>query len=141
MKTRSKLYVFVLISAGIALSGSLQGNDAASVTYKLTVSDGTGTGDYVPGTMIIVSARAPAGASFVSWTGDVEILANRFLSNTTATVPLQAVAITATYVQRAVAATINAPLDHLGTIVETLIREKARSDSRLRYLSQRLTQP
>jgi hypothetical protein len=90
MKSRSKLYVFAMISAGIALSGSLQRNYTDSVTYKLMVTGGTGTGDYAPGTMVIVSgSAAPAGASFVSWTGDVEILANRFLSKTTATVPLQ----------------------------------------------------
>jgi hypothetical protein len=91
--------------------------------------------------LIVRASAAPAGASFVSWAGDVEILANRFLSKTTATVPLQAVAITATYVHTAVAATMKAPLDHLGLIVETLIREKATSDRRLRYLSKRLTQP
>jgi hypothetical protein len=61
--------------------------------------------------MVTVSASAaPAGASFVSWTGDVEILANPLLSKTTATVPLQAVAITATYVHTAVAATMKAPV-------------------------------
>jgi Divergent InlB B-repeat domain len=143
MKTRSKLYVFALISAGIALSGSLQGNDAGSATYQLLVNGGTGTGEYAPGTMVSVSASAaPAGASFVRWTGDVEILANRFLSTTTATVPLQTVAITATYVHTGVvAATMKAPLDHLGLIVATLIRDKATSDGRLSYLSQRLTQP
>jgi hypothetical protein len=141
MKRRSKLYALAMLSAGIALSGSLQGNDADSVTYKLMVTGGTGTGDYTPGTMVTVGASAPAGASFVSWTGDVEILANRFLSKTTATVPFQAVAITATYVHTAVAATIMAPLDHLGLIVEKLIREKATSDDRLRYLSNRLTPP
>jgi hypothetical protein len=142
MTRRSKLYVFALISAGIALSGSLQGHDADSATYPLLVNGGTGTGEYAPGTMVSVSASAePAGASFVGWTGDVEILANRFLSTTTATVPLQAVAITATYVHTAVAATMKAPLDHLGDIVATLIREKATNDARLAYLSQGLTQP
>ena len=141
MKRKNKLYACAIISAAITLSGSLQGDDAASVTFKLRVMDGTGTGDYAPGTMVIVSASAPTGASFVSWTGDVEILANRFLSRTTAIVPLQSVAISATYVYTAVAATMKAPLDQLDGIVETLIREKITSDGRLRYLSSRLTQP
>jgi hypothetical protein len=66
----------------------------------------------------------------VSWTGDVQILANPFLSKTTATVPFQDVAITATFVRTAVAAHIMAPLDHLGQFVEKLIREKATSDDR-----------
>jgi hypothetical protein len=56
MKRRSKLYVFAMVSAGIALSGSLQGNDADSASYKLIVNGGTGTGEYAPGTMVIVSA-------------------------------------------------------------------------------------
>jgi Divergent InlB B-repeat domain len=137
---RSKLYLFAIMLAGIALSRSAQGNDVDSV--QLMVTGGTGTGSYAPGTMVIVSARAPsAEASFVSWAGDVEILANSFLPKTAATVPLQNVAITAVYVQKGIEATVKAPLDNLGVIVKTLIRERAASDGRLRYLSARWTQP
>ena len=66
-------------------------------TYALTVNDGTGSGSYLAGTQVTVTANAaPAGQQFVNWTGNVEVLASSTSATTTATMPSSAVAITAT---------------------------------------------
>ena len=71
---------------------------AASARYALSVNSGTGSGNYVAGTQVRVSAdAASAGRQFVRWTGDVAVLANPSSSTTTATVPYAAVTITANY--------------------------------------------
>jgi Divergent InlB B-repeat domain len=69
-----------------------------SSKVALIVEQGKPSGSYDPGTQVVVSADAPAsGAQFISWTGDIEILANPSLAVTTATIPFRAVKITATY--------------------------------------------
>jgi hypothetical protein len=65
--------------------------------YALSVNNGTGSGSYQTGTQVTVTANAPAGQQFVSWTGNVEILASSTSATTTATIPSSAVAITATF--------------------------------------------
>jgi len=64
----------------------------------LTVNDGRGSGGYVAGTIVTVTADPPPpGKEFVGWSGDTQILANPFISTTTATMPSIDVTITATY--------------------------------------------
>jgi Divergent InlB B-repeat domain len=71
---------------------------AAPASQTLTVINGSASGD-TPGRVVTVTANdPPAGQQFAGWTGDVEILANRALSPTTATIPSTPVTITATYV-------------------------------------------
>jgi polyisoprenoid-binding protein YceI len=71
---------------------------AAPASQTLTVINGSASGD-TPGSVVTVTANdPPAGQQFAGWTGDVEILANRALSPTTATIPSTPVTITATYV-------------------------------------------
>ena len=67
-------------------------------TQTLTVTNGSGTGNYPPGTQVPVSANSPAsGQQFTGWTGDVSILANPAAATTTATIPSSNVSIRATY--------------------------------------------
>jgi hypothetical protein len=67
-------------------------------TQTLTVTNGTGSGNYPPGTQVTVSANPPAsGQQFTGWTGDVAILANPSAATTTATIPSSNVSIRATY--------------------------------------------
>ena len=67
-------------------------------THKLTVNEGGGSGRYVPGTVVKVTADEPlARKKFAGWSGDTEILANPFVPTTTATMPSIDVTITATY--------------------------------------------
>ena len=57
-------------------------------TQTLTVTNGTGSGNYPPGTQVLVSANSPAsGQQFTGWTGDVSILANPAAATTTAMIP------------------------------------------------------
>ncbi len=64
------------------------------------------SGNYEAGTQIVVSADrgTVAGSQFTGWTGDIAILANPFISRTTATIPSTAVSITATYTEPSQAA-------------------------------------
>ena len=69
-------------------------------TPALTVNSGSGSGQYAAGTMVTVTADAPpAGQQFAGWSGDTEILANPFMSTTTATMLSMDVTITATYAE------------------------------------------
>jgi hypothetical protein len=68
-------------------------------THTLKVTKGRGSGHYVAGDLVKVTADAPPpGKKFVEWSCDgPQILANRFLSTTTATMPSMDVEVCATY--------------------------------------------
>lgn len=64
----------------------------------LTVSNGTGSGNYTAGSIVTVSANAPGGGTqFSTWTPGTIALANPFASLTTYTMPASAANITASY--------------------------------------------
>ena len=116
MNRTSNLLVVALAVAAATVTGlkagsTSQGEESTATssdptTFSLTVKRGKPSGNYASGTQVIVSAdAAPTGAHFTGWTGDVAILANPFLSTTSATVPFMAVTVTATY--SAAAATDN----------------------------------
>ncbi len=72
--------------------------DIAAEVFMLTVTSGTGDGDYEEGTEVSISADAAAeGTVFDSWTGDVSALASITSATTTVTMPANAVTVTATY--------------------------------------------
>ena len=74
-------------------------------TFSLTVENGKPRGHYEAGIQVVVSAaEPPPGSQFAGWIGDIAILANPFLSSTTATIPFMAVAISATYTESQTAA-------------------------------------
>ena len=67
-------------------------------THTLTVNNGRGSGSRVAGASVTVTADAPpAGQKFAGWTGDIQILANPFLSTTMATMPSIDVTVSATF--------------------------------------------
>jgi lysophospholipase L1-like esterase len=82
-----------------AAAVSITANDAATTsTYALTVTGGTGSGTYAPGTAVTVTAGAPAsGMQFAGWTGSTSYLSNAAAPTTTFNMPSAAAAITATY--------------------------------------------
>jgi hypothetical protein len=70
----------------------------APATPTLRVNNGGGSGRYVSGAVVrVIADEPPVGKKFARWNGDTEILANRFIPTTTATMPSIDVTITATY--------------------------------------------
>ena len=66
--------------------------------YALTVTSGTGDGEYLPGAAVNISANAPAaGKMFDQWTGDTANITNINLLDTIIIMPSRSTAITATY--------------------------------------------
>jgi len=71
---------------------------AAAPKYTLTVSNGSGSGEYTAGSQANISANtAPNGQIFDRWTGDISGIADITASPTTCTMPAQNISITATY--------------------------------------------
>jgi uncharacterized repeat protein (TIGR02543 family) len=52
------------------------------VEAMLTVNNGTGSGIYPEGVVVLIAARPPAGKVFYKWTGDTGTLANVRASST-----------------------------------------------------------
>lgn len=66
--------------------------------FALTVSSGTGSGDYEAGTVVSIAATPPQeGMIFHRWTGQISNIANVNIPNTTLTMPGSSVGVTATY--------------------------------------------
>ncbi|HET9523660.1 MAG TPA: FlgD immunoglobulin-like domain containing protein [Terrimicrobiaceae bacterium] len=80
-------------------TGSLNAASGGSAPrYALNVNKGIGNGNYLPGTIVNVTADIPpVGQAFKRWTGDTSQLANVSSPSTTLTMPPGAVTITATY--------------------------------------------
>ncbi|MEI7850893.1 MAG: Ig-like domain-containing protein [Kiritimatiellales bacterium] len=66
--------------------------------YTLTITNGTGSGVYTTGTMVPITAVAPAGTAFARWIGDTQVAAGIFSLNTIVTMPASNVALTASCV-------------------------------------------
>jgi Divergent InlB B-repeat domain len=108
MKRIAQLLVVAAASVAVTITGLQAGSTSQgekpkpsaseSTTSSLTVEGGEPSGNYVAGSLVIVTADAPPiGAQFAGWTGDVAILANPSLPKTTATIPYMTVTISATY--------------------------------------------
>jgi hypothetical protein len=78
-----------------------------TVTYTLTVNSGAGGGSYTNSQQVTIAANAISGKTFAVWTGDTQYVDNASSLNTTVTMPAQAVALTATYVDTTYALTVN----------------------------------
>ncbi|MGM0452696.1 MAG: InlB B-repeat-containing protein, partial [Thermodesulfobacteriota bacterium] len=72
--------------------------DQGSETYPLTVSGGTGSGDYLPGETVEISADSPSeGQVFDKWTGDTARVENPNLPETAFVMPAADAGLTAAY--------------------------------------------
>jgi hypothetical protein len=77
-----------------AAATTVTANYAAS--YTLTVTNGTGSGSYVSGTVVTITANAaPSGEAFEDWTGAT--VASAKSATTTLTMPAKNTAVTANY--------------------------------------------
>lgn len=71
---------------------------APVTTYTLTVTNGTGSGNYTAGRAVTITANAaPTGQVFNAWTGSTAYVAGINSPSTTVTMPSAAVTLTATY--------------------------------------------
>ncbi len=67
-------------------------------TFTLTITNGSGSGEYEAGTVVDIQADAPAeGMVFYRWVGDVQYVGDVYSSSTTLTIPAGNVTVTATY--------------------------------------------
>lgn len=84
---------------GKAITLTATYKDSPALTHVLTVNQGTGSGSYVSGKTISVSANLPASSSkvFDKWTGDTSYIASATSATTTVTMPNKAITLTATY--------------------------------------------
>lgn len=72
--------------------------DKTIITYKLTVNNGTGGGQYAKDTVVDITADAPPVNQFFSnWSGDTQYLTNANDPSTSLTMPATAVVVTANY--------------------------------------------
>ena len=85
-------YMFVIDSSGSASTGYKVSG------YELTVTNGSGSGDYEENDVVPISASAaPLGKAFAAWMGDYTYVADRMASSTTVTMPAADVSVTAAY--------------------------------------------
>jgi len=67
-------------------------------SYTLTVTNGTGSGEYDPAEVVAISANAPtSGKLFVRWIGDTSYVADAAAASTSLTMPAADISVTATY--------------------------------------------
>ncbi len=76
--------------------------------FTLTVTSGSGGGTYTAGEIAIISANAPAGGYyFDGWVGDIATLADTNAADTTLTMPVADVAVTAAFGEFTYQLTVN----------------------------------
>ncbi|HZK25081.1 MAG TPA: hypothetical protein VFC74_06805, partial [Oscillospiraceae bacterium] len=88
---------FVMPAKAVTVTATYK--DAPVTTYVVTVTDGTGSGDYAEGATVNITANAPAaGKVFDKWTTtDGVAFANANSATTTFKMPAKGVVVTATY--------------------------------------------
>jgi len=88
-------YLYVVNEDGVV---NASGYPLVEPTCTLTVTNGTGSGQYDPGTSVNISADPPpAGKLFAWWIGDTAYLDDRMQPDATVTMPAADVSVTATY--------------------------------------------
>ena len=71
--------------------------NSAPNQFTLDVQNGTGDGNYSPGTVVNVSASIPSGQTFTGWTGHHWYLADANAANTTVTIPNADITVVANF--------------------------------------------
>ena len=91
-----------LVLSVAALSACDKNKDDPPATYSVTVTNGTGGGEYTAGATVTITANAPAtGKVFTSWTLDGVAVDNASAPELTFTMPANAVTATANYGDKA----------------------------------------
>ena len=90
--------------------------------WTLTVNSGSGDGDYIPGTIVDISAdTAPSGQEFDEWAGDTSGIASLTSASTTLTMPYGDAEITATYTDKTWTLTVNSGTGDGSYVVATAV--------------------
>ena len=90
-------YLYVVDAAG-AVNTSGYPITVGLVQYTLTVTNGSGSGDYDQNDVVAISAgAAPSGKAFAAWMGDYTYVADRLAASTTVTMPATDISVTAAY--------------------------------------------
>ncbi len=71
-----------------------------TTTYQLTVTNGSGSGAYAPGTIVEIRANVPAGYRFDQWIGDTDGIEDDLQSPTRVTLPAHDVHLEARFVKQ-----------------------------------------
>jgi len=71
--------------------------EQADTRFTLTVTNGAGDGDYLPGEEIPISAGVPANHTFHQWTGQTAWIADKDKANTVLIMPQADVSVTAAF--------------------------------------------
>jgi len=88
-------YLFVVDASGVPSAGY----KVHERPYHLSVTNGTGDGDYAAGAVVAISADpAPSGKAFGLWVGNTTDVADLHATSTTVTMPSNDVSLTAGYV-------------------------------------------
>jgi hypothetical protein len=91
-------YLFVVDADGVAGAG-FPVTIGGPVAHHLTVTNGSGSGDYEEGQVVAVAADPPtSGKAFAAWMGDFAYVADRTAAQTTVTMPARDASLTAAYV-------------------------------------------
>jgi len=94
----------------------------AEVEYTLTVNSGTGDGDYMPETVVDITAdTAPSGKQFDQWVGDTEGIASLTSASTTLTMPYDDAEVAATYTDKTWTLTVNSGTGDGSYVVGTIV--------------------
>ena len=102
MKKKSMITMLVialmLVLSLFALSGCKKDKDDPPATYSVTVTNGTGGGEYAEGETVTITANAPeTGKKFTSWTLDGVTVDDKTKAEITFTMPANAVTATANF--------------------------------------------
>jgi hypothetical protein len=93
-----QVYLFVVDEDG-ATSAGLPVTLGGPVPHHLTVTNGSGSGDYDEGQVVAIAANPPSsGKAFAAWMGSFAYVADRLASQTTVTMPAQDISLTPAYV-------------------------------------------
>lgn len=118
-----KILRLELVGGGFNFNWISFADSGSTPIYTLSVTNGSGDGDYTEGTVVDITADAPVtGDEFDQWTGDTTYVNDPYSSSTTITMPAQSVSLTATYIESPGSSETFQAEDALlqdGTVVET----------------------
>ena len=88
---------FTMPASAVTVKAIFETAGGGDTKYALTVVGGSGSGDYVAGATVPISANIPSGKVFDKWSATSGTIANSTSASTTFTMPTGAATVTATF--------------------------------------------